>query len=66
MEDAGAVEFAEEVAEAVEEHGLEVSVFLGRADYEGRGLVGFCVNVCVEGGGYRLMSGAAAQGKIIP
>lgn len=37
MEKAGAVEFAEEVAEAVEEHGLEVSVFLGRADDVGCG-----------------------------
>jgi len=36
VEEAGAIEFAEEVAEAVEEHGLEVGVFLGRADYEGR------------------------------
>ena len=32
MEETGTVEFAEEVGEAVEKHGLEVSVFLGRAD----------------------------------
>ena len=32
VEETGAVEFAEEVTEAVKEDGLEVGVFLGRTD----------------------------------
>lgn len=41
VEEAGAVDFAEEVGEAVEEDGLEVGVFLGGADCGG-GLLAIC------------------------